>query len=194
MKEIDNLVFDYFENLKQYVNDNYEIDSYESEQYDIIIENILGYDVNDNVKYIYEHYKSFELLWFANNSYRGEINYVSYEKLEEEHNELVDIMNEIYDVENDNFDIQQDIINWYPLFYFGNGDAFCLDIRDGSVVFYEHDVYDDGKNMHGFKIANSLNELFDKWSKIHFADVYYWDEICDDNGINLDSEIAKKYI
>ena len=31
-------------------------------------------------------------------------------------------------------------MHWYPLFYFPNGDAFCLDIRNGTVVFYEHEI------------------------------------------------------
>ena len=59
-----------------------------------------------------------------------------------------------------------------------------------NIVYYEHDVYDSGQNMHGLLIAKSCNELFEKWSDIHFEDVYYWDEIVNENGI--DTELWRK--
>lgn len=64
-------------------------------------------------------------------------------------------------------------------------DAFCLDSRNGTIVFYEHEVFEGEKNLHGLTIAVSLNDLFEKWSKIHFADYYYWDEIVNDEGIDI---------
>ena len=50
-------------------------------------------------------------------------------------------------------------MHWYPLFYFPNGDAFCLDIRNGTVVFYEHEIYESEKNLHGLLIAILINDV-----------------------------------
>ena len=44
------------------------------------------------------------------------------------------------------------------------------------------------------KIANSINELYEKWEKIHFADIYNWYDICNENGIDICSDLALKYI
>jgi cell wall assembly regulator SMI1 len=38
----------------------------------------------------------------------------------------------------------EDWPHWIPLFRFPNGDAFCLDIRNSTIVFLEHDVMDGG--------------------------------------------------
>ena len=185
----------YFANHMKFLKNKYIIKNFKEVLYDINLSDFLGYEINDEVKNIYNHYKEFTLSWFdKNGKYIGEINFVPFEKIVNEHNDLVAIMNDCYDVDNDEYDIAQDIIEWYPLFKFTNGDAFCLDRRNGSIVLYEHEVFDMGINLHGQVIAKSINDLFDKWEKIHFADVYYWDEICDDYGINLKSDLAQRYI
>ena len=185
----------YFENQIEFLTNKYTIKNFKETLYDIEITNILGYKINDAVKNIYKYYKEFALSWFdKNGKYIGEIIFIPFEKIMDEHNDLVAIMNGCYDVDNDELDITKDISEWYPLFKFSNGDAFCLDKRNGSVVLYDHEVFDIGINLHGQIIAKSINDLFDKWDKIHFADVYYWDEICDDDGINIKSDLAQKYI
>ncbi|MBO4863451.1 MAG: hypothetical protein J5517_03745 [Eubacterium sp.] len=184
----------YFGNLIEYLKENYEIDTFKQSLCDMEVDNIIGIEIDDNVKNIYEHYKLFNLVWFKEGKYWGEINYVPYEDLDKEHEELVEIMKEIYDTNGDKYELVSDIMNWYPLFYFGNGDAFCLDKRNGNVVLYEHEVYDSGKNLHGLIIARTIDDLYYKWSKIHFADVYYWDKICNDEGIDINSEFAHKYL
>lgn len=185
---------DYFFNQKEYLKGKYEINNFQEELFNIELDNILGFEVDEDIKNIYKHYKKFNITWFENaGKYIGEINFIPYHKLEIEHNNLIDIMDACYDVELDEFGIVKDIIKWYPLFLFSNGDAFCLNIENGRVVFFEHEVFDTGKNLHGLIIALSINDLFEKWEKIHFADVYYWDELCNDGGINLESDLAKKY-
>lgn len=114
--------------------------------------------------------------------------------LEKEHEELIDIMDECYDVKLDELDIVEDIMHWYPLFYFPNGDAFCLDIRNGTVVFYEHEIYEGEKNLHGLLIATSINDLYEKWSGFHFKDVYDWSEVVNEEGIDLSCEVIRKYL
>lgn len=188
------MIKNYFVDLKTYVSNFYEIKFVDELLCNINIENILGFEVNAYVKDIYEHYKTFNLVWFNEGKYWGEVNFVPYDNLENEHGELVEIMEDLYDTKEDVYDITQDIMNWYPIFYFDNGDAFCLDKRNGNIVLYEHEVYDSGKNLHGLRVAMSLNDLFEKWEKIHFADVYYWDEICNKEGIDVNSKLSQEYI
>ena len=188
--------YNYFETLKKYLEERYEINCCRQEIYNISIDSILGLGVDEKVKYVYENYKIFDLVWFKDGKYFGEVNFVPYIDLEKKHADLVAIMEDIYDKELDDLNIYQSIINWYPLFYFANGDAFCVDKRDGSIRFYDHEVYDymEDIGIFGIKIANSINDLFGKWENIHFADVYYWDKICNKDGIDIDSEFAKEYI
>lgn len=185
---------DYFKELKEYLKGRYTIKNYKEILYHNNIENLLGFDINEDVKYIYNRYKIFDMAWFKDNKYIGEIFFVPCENFQLEHDELVGIMEDCYDVMSDEYGIVQDIINWYPLFQFKYGDAFCLDIRNGNVVLFQHEVYEIGIDLHGLLIAKSVDELFYKWGCLHFANVYYWDEICDDDGINLKSDLAQKYI
>lgn len=153
---------------------------------------LFGYDLSDEVLFIYNHYGLFELTWFAQDEkYRGFIQFIPYDGIEAEHQELIEMMKECYDIEEDYLKIKDDIENWYPLFKFPNGDMFCMDARNGKIVFYEHEVYDTGINLHGLIIALSVNDLFEKWSKCYFADIYDWYEGTDDNGIDLQKEVFK---
>ena len=196
--------YNYFEMLKSYLEKRYELSCCNQEMYNIKIDNILGIGVNENVKYIYEHYKKFNLVWFDEGKYLGEVDFVPYIDLEKEHAEIVGIMEDIYNIELDDLKVYQSIINWYPLFKFATGDAFCFDKRDGSIRFYDHEIYDYSESkiynywedvgVFGIKIANSINELYEKWGKIHFADVYDWYEICNENGIDVSSDLALRYI
>lgn len=185
---------EYFKELKEYLSKKYTINNYSEKICVNSIDNILGFSINEDVKNIYNRYERFNISWFDNEKYMGEIFFVPFENIQQEHDELVEIMEECYDVECDEYGIVQDINNWYPLFQFRNGDAFCLDKRNGSVVLYQHEVYEMGIELHGLLISKSVDELFYKWSCLHFANVYYWDEICDDDGINLESKLAKMYV
>ena len=203
IKEENKLQYNYFEMLKSYLEKRYELSCCNQEMYNIKIDNILGIGVNENVKYIYEHYKKFNLVWFDEGKYLGEVDFVPYIDLEKEHAEIVGIMEDIYNIELDDLKVYQSIINWYPLFKFATGDAFCFDKRDGSIRFYDHEIYDYSESkiynywedvgVFGIKIANSINELYEKWGKIHFADVYDWYEICNENGIDVSSDLALRY-
>lgn len=48
--------------------------------------------------------------------------------------------------------------------------------------------------MHGIKVANSIDDLFKKWSEIQFTDIYYWDEVVNEDGIDLESEKLNNYM
>ena len=180
---------DYFSDMKEYLNSHYKLTIKDEKKGTLVINSVLqNFSLNESTKYIYEHYKAFEATWYdANNKYIGSINFVPDICLEKEHEELIAIMDECYDVDLDELNIVEDIMHWYPLFYFPNGDAFCLDIRNGTVVFYEHEIYESEKNLHGLLIATSINDLYEKWSRFHFKDVYDWSEVANENGIDLDN-------
>ena len=187
------MIYDYFSQLKQYVDENYIVTESSQKLTDIAVSNVLGFPINSSVKTLYERYESFSLLWLnMERRYLGSIYFVGYNRLDEEHENLIEIMSESYDVNEDELNIAEDILNWYPLIKFLNGDAFCLDFRNGNIVFYEHEVFDGEKNLHGLIIATSLNDLFEKWSKIHFLDYYYWDEVVNSEGIDLTSNALKE--
>lgn len=180
---------DYFSDMKEYLNSHYKLTIKNEKKGTLVINSVLqNFSLNESTKYIYEHYKAFEATWYdANNKYIGSINFVPDICLEKEHEELTAIMDEFYDVDLDELNIVEDIMHWYPLFYFPNGDAFCLDIRNGTVAFYEHEIYEGEKNLHGLLIATSINDLYEKWSRFHFKDVYDWSEVANENGIDLDN-------
>lgn len=160
---------------------------------DFKLDDLLGYYISEEVKYIYSKYKVFELNWISDNN-KGFVKFIPYDVLEKKHRNIIEIMQECYDINEDSYDIKRDIENWYPIFEFPNGDSFCLDIRNGKVVFYDHEVYDLGVNLHGLVIALSINDLFEKWSKCLFVDIYDWSEGVDENGIDLNKSIFAQCI
>ncbi len=187
---------DFFNDVKVYLDSHYKLTVKNEYKEKRAIDGVLlNCSLNESTKLIYENYRAFEAVWYdANNKYVGSINFVPNCCLDKEHEELVEIMEECYEVDLDELDIVQDILHWYPLFYFPNGDAFCLDIRNGTVVFYEHEIYDGEKNLHGLLLATSIDDLFEKWSRFHFMDVYDWSEIVNEEGIDLECEALSKYL
>lgn len=187
---------DYFSDVKEYLNSHYKLIIKSEKKENLAINSVLhNFSLNENTKYIYEHYKTFEVAWHdAKNKYMGSINFVSDIYLAKKHEELTAIMAECYDTKLDELNIVEDIMHWYPLFYFQNGDAFCLDIRNGTVAFYEHEIYEGEKNLHGLLIAASINDLYEKWSRFHFRDVYDWSEVVNEEGIDLECEVIRKYL
>jgi len=187
---------DYFNEIKEYVKSRYNMTIKEEVEDKISRSDILlNLSLDENTQYIYEHYSKFEMVWHnENNQYIGCIHFVPSTRLSEEHKELVETMESCYDIVLDEMNIAEDIRNWYPLFYFPNGDALCLDARNGAVVFYEHEIFEGEINLHGLLIATSINELLEKWSYFHFADVYDWSEVVNEKGIDLNCEMINKYV
>lgn len=188
---------DYFSELKMYIIEkDYTMNIKREEYGEIKLNNVLLNNVLDKyTKHIYEKYKKFEIVWYgAMCNYIGSIIFVSSDSLDKEHEELIKTMEACYDTELDELDIVDDIYHWYPLFYFPNGDAFCLDVRTGEVVFFEHEVFEGSKDLYGLLIAKSINELYRKWNQIHFRDVYNWDEVVNNNGLDLSCELMRRYV
>ncbi len=185
---------DYFKNLEEYIRSKKWIYTKKEEYFQEKVESLKGIALNDEVKEVYEKYSTYIIAWKdASGKNIGYINFISSTRFEFEHKELVEMMEDIYDFDEDEESIAEDIISWYPVVKFLNGDMFCLDERDGKIKFFEHDVVDSGVNLHGMTIADSINDLFYKWSIIHFADVYYWEKCCDDHGIDLTSEYVNQF-
>lgn len=186
---------DYFTQLKQYNEKFYIITTFSEKKVSITVNSLLGFSINDEVRVIYENYDSFVLKWInKQGKYIGSINFIGYNRLIKEHDDFILMMKECYDVETDELNISNDIVNWYPLIWFANGDAFCMDVRDGAIYFFEHEVFEGEKNIYGLKIASSANELFYKWNKIHFIDFYYWDEIVNEGGIDLSTNPLQRLL
>ena len=154
---------------------------------------LLGPKVNDEVKKVYETYNTFEIFWECTDSKQeGEIVFVPYCNLKKEHEKLCQICDvHIEEIGIELMNAINDIKHWYPIFKFPNGDAFCLDSRNNKIVFYEHEIYDTGENLHGLIIADSISELYDKWVKCLCVDVYDWSEVVNEHGIDLNNEVLK---
>ncbi len=133
---------------------------------------------------------------FGTNCNKGEFYLLSPFSILEQYKDMIDIAEEIKgnaESENDEgvMAINNDWIHWVPIIQFSNGDAFCIDKRNFEIVFFEHDVIDGGPNLHGIKIANCYKELISKWSALAFVDIYHWDEVCDEDGIDINNEQFK---
>ncbi|MBO5087695.1 MAG: SMI1/KNR4 family protein [Lachnospiraceae bacterium] len=192
-------MMDYFEALIENLNNNneYEIQTCvivrgEFQNSDFLLQLKADKDVLE----IYEKYKRVKIIWkhIPSGDY-GEVDFVALDEIEKEHNSLVNIMHELYQyIENDKEQIKTDVENWFPIFRFSNGDMFCVDSRNGHVVFYEHEVYDTGIDLHGLVIANDINELFDKWSKCKFFDLYDWSKGVNNQGLDLSKQVFQPHI
>lgn len=122
----------------------------------------LGVVLSDGLKKIYSKYKKIKLVWeMQQTKERGYFELIPFNNLYSYHRELVGITELFMDdnsIENANF-ITEDIRNWIPVITFPNGDAFCIDIRNNKIVFFEHDVFDTGANLHGLVIAENIDRL-----------------------------------
>ena len=152
---------------------------------------LFEYGISNETKYIYNHYKKFLLYWEENaKKLRGFVNFVPYERILSEYKEMCEIAESMEDDLIEDQDIViNDLKNWYPIFKFPNGDAFGYDKRNGKIVFFEHEVFDTGVNLHGLVIADSIDSLMENWSKILFVDIYDWYKGVDEHGIDLDKSI-----
>ena len=158
--------------------------------------NLFRFGISDNIKYVYNNYREFKLCWEEKVLHlRGFVNFISYEKIFEEHKELCEISEMIRgNLTMDQIEALKDIYHWYPIFKFPNGDAFCYDNRNGKIVFFEHDLFDCGPNSHGMIIAKSIDCLFDAWSKVLFVDIYDWTEGVNEDGIDLSKEVFEQIL
>lgn len=157
---------------------------------------LFKFGISDEVKYLYNNYKKFLLSW-EEKTYKlcGYIDFISYDEISVEHELLCELANDLDEDLIENQDIViDDLKNWYPIFKFPNGDEFCYDIRNGKIVFFEHEVFDTGINLHGLVIAESIDSLMENWSKVLFIDIYDWYDGVDENGIDLSKPIFKEII
>ncbi len=154
---------------------------------------LFGDGISDQIRAIYNSYKKFFISWKeSSHKMHGYIDFVPYEEIFTEHKEMCDWAEAIDEELIENQDIViNDLKNWYPVFRFRNGDAFCYDRRTGKIVFFEHEVFDTGINLHGLVIAKSMDYLLENWSKVLFVDIYDWYEGVNENGIDLSKSVYK---
>lgn len=186
---------DYFEYVIKILEKNKDIVQVNKCEYKLV-ENeysyeLFGNDISENSKLIYNKYGLFNLNWQSKvNKDKGFIEFIPYSRVITEHEKLC---SEIEDIEEDIIEEQDkvidDIHHWYPLFLFPNGDKFCFDNRTGQILFFEHDVFDSGINLHGLVIADSIDSLLVNWSKILFIDIYDWLEGVNDKGLDISKKI-----
>ena len=154
---------------------------------------LFEHDISDEVKYLYNHYSAFNISWEESSAkIGGWVEFIPYERIVEEHKELNEMAECVEKQTEEDTTVLNDLKNWYPLFRFPNGDAFCYDKRNGKVVFFEHEVFDTGMNLHGLVIADSIECLLEKWSKALFIDIYDWTEGVDEHGINLNMPVYER--
>lgn len=191
-------MIDYFKNFIQRINEKENIIILKSnilqceEDYKF---DLFGRDISDEIKYLYNHYSRFQVSWEENtHNVNGFIEFVPYNKIMDEHIELNEIAENLGSLIEDQDIVINDLKNWYPIFKFPNGDAFCYEKRNGKVVFFEHEVFDTGVNLHGLVIADSVDHLMKNWSRLLFIDIYDWYEGVDEHGINLNRPIYEKIL
>lgn len=154
---------------------------------------LFKFGISDKLKGIYNSYNKFFLKWECRSlNIRGFVHFVSYEKIFSEHADLCELVDELdNDLIEGQDEVVEDISHWYPVFIFPNGDKFCYDDRNGKIVFFEHDVFDCGINLHGLVIAESIDDLLANWSKVLFIDIYDWYEGVNECGIDVNKEVYK---
>ena len=72
-----------------------------------------------------------------------------------------------------------------------------MDGRNGEIVFFDHEIYeyeDASESLHGLIIAESINDLFEKWSRCFFVDIYDWTVGVSEKGIDLSLPVYQKFI
>ena len=149
---------------------------------------LFEFGISEEMKYIYNNYKRYMLSWEEKaQKLSGYINFIPYENILCELAESMD-----KDLIENQDAVINDLKHWYPIFSFANGDAFCYDKRNGKVVFFEHEVFDTGVNLNGFVIADTIDSLLEKWSKILFVDIYDWYEGVNEHGIDLSKPVYEE--
>lgn len=162
------------------------------------LENKIGFKFKESIKEIYAKYKSINLTWkIEETGESGCFNLIPFDRIYPYYKEQVEIskkLRENHELEDIEY-ILEDIRNWIPFCTFPNGDAFCIDKRSSKVVFYEHEVFDSGINLHGLVIAKNIEDLILRWSKVLFIDIYDWTEgVYEEQGIDLRKDVYKNII
>lgn len=142
---------------------------------------------------IYSKYKKIKISWKSKEN-SGYFELLSKKEILSKQEELIELSKEFIDDDAiDDIDIiAEDLRNWLPIFRFPNDDMFCIDRRNNKVVFFEHDVFDTGINLHGLIIAKSIKDLILKWSRVLFIDIYDWyDGVDEEEGIDLTKSVYK---
>ena len=193
-------MIDYFKELySKLKRENSTIEILRSNILECKTENVFDlfeFGISDEVKYIYNNYKRFLLSWEEKTQkLYGYVDFISYDEIREEHELLCEMVEDLdEDIIEDQDIVVDDLKNWYPIFRFSNGDAFCYDKRHGKIVFFEHEVFDTGVNLHGLIIAESIDSLLENWSKVLFIDIYDWYKGVNERGIDLSRSIYKEII
>lgn len=86
----------------------------------------------------------------------------------------------------------------YPVAEFRSGDALCIRSDTNQIVLFEHGVFDfnDG-SVNGLVIAESYDDLIEKWSKILFLENFWWetdhDRCVNSHGIDPNNSYIKDF-
>lgn len=157
---------------------------------------LFAFGISEEMKHIYNHYKQFLLSWKGDaGRLQGYVDFVPYEQLQKEHELWCEIAKDMETGLIEEQDtVVEDFTHWYPIFRFANGDAFCYDDRNGRIVFLDHEVFDEGINLHGLTIAESIDTLLETWSRVLFADIYDWYEGACEYGIDLSKPVYEGYL
>lgn len=158
-------------------------------------------ELEEDAKEMYSNYLTIDFQWSVrlNRTYYGAFTMLSLKQSLEYHD---DIIRNYYDaVEySDNYEnpitVLEEVKNYYPIFSFCDGNAFCLDKRNSHIVFYDHSVFEfyDG-HFNGKLIAANYNDLIERWSKVLFMEQFWGtNDSLNNNGINVSSAFFADFL
>lgn len=190
-------------NVKEIVeNNNFEISKMDFNK----IESKIGFNIinnfetesrielGQNAKEMYSNYYEIDFQWSvrSNRNYYGAFTMLPLKQSLEYHDDLIrnyyDAVDYSVDYENP-ITVLEEIKNYYPIFSFCDGNAFCLDKRNSHIVFYDHSVFEfyDG-HFNGKLIAENYDDLIERWSKVLFMEQFWGiEDNFNNDGINVSS-------
>lgn len=160
-----------------------------------------GIKLNEEMTKLYSSFSDIDLQWSfkTDKSYYGAFTMIPLLKSLELHKNIIqnyyDAVEYAEDCQNPEA-VLKEIENYYPLFTFSNGNAFCIDKRNSSIVLYDHSVFEFyGSHSNGKLIASDLSSLIEKWSKVLFMEQFWWYSDClNSDGINLSGQMFTNFL
>lgn len=171
-------------------NNSLSIDCYEYGNADInfeakkkIAENKGFFIRSDELEKIYKERTFVDLQWQGkineNNAYGG-IKLLPIEQAIKKHEMFIemyyDSLNYIDDSDRKKAkEVIKSLENMYPIIELDSADAFCIDTTTDNIVYFDHSVFEYyDSDINGLIISESIESLFEKWSKILFLNNFWW--------------------
>lgn len=160
-----------------------------------------GISLNEEMTELYSSFSDIDLQWSfkSDKSYYGAFTMIPLLKSLELHKNIIQNYYDAVEYAEHCHDpeaVLKEIENYYPLFTFNNGNAFCIDKRNCSIILYDHSVFEFyDSNSNGKLIATDFTSLIKKWSKVLFMEQFWWYSDCmGSDGINLSGQMFTNFL